>query len=468
MESQRGKYLFKNSMIFALGNFGTRFISFFLVPIYTNILTTSQYGIIDMIYTVGMVIAPILILNLCEAVLRFPLDDGADYNAIMSTGLAGLLIGGSIGLLLVPCASLFALLKPYVWYLYFYVISFAFSQMMLCGLRGKELLLRYSIGNIIYSLSVATSNIVFLVILHKGIEGYLMAYILSNFVTAIYAFLAGDTLDVISHFRIDRSLTKQMIIYSTLLIPTTFTWWIMDSSDRIMVTTIAGGTENGIYAVAYKLPTLLSTLAAVFNQAWAYSAIREQKSEDRVAYNNKICSNVIAVLLIGASGLMMVMKLFLKIYVGSDYYVAWKYTPVLIIGLLFMNLGSFVATSYTVNKDSKGFLKSGVIGGITNIVLNFLLIPICGAMGAAIATCFSYFTVLVYRMWDTGKYLKLDIVNTKNTAGIVLLIITGFTMFIDSLLGQAILIIEFFIMLSINGGFVRELFQSLRNYFVKK
>ena len=463
MASQRGKYLLKNSILFALGNFGTKIISFFLVPVYTNILTTSQYGTVDLIYTVGTVLVPLLTLNIGEAIMRFALDIDADQNAIMSTGFTGLVFCLIIGLVAIPCGSFFAEIKPYVWYLYLYTVSLAFSQMFLCNLRGRELLLQYSIGNIIQTLSIALSNIFFLVVLHRGVEGYLTAYILSNLITAAYAFAAGNVWNSLVHFRIDKVLAKQMILYSVVLIPNSFMWWIMNSSDRLMVTAMVGVAVNGIYAVAYKVPTLLATISTVFNQAWSYSAIREQTSDDRESYNNMVYGNLMAIVSIGGSGLMMIMKVFLKYYVGTDYYTAWMYTPVLIIGFVFMTLGAFVATSYTVHKDSLGFLISGTAGAIINVALNFWLIPILGAMGAAVATCLSYFTVFVYRSCNTRKYLKLEVINVKYASGIGLLVASGFTMFIDSMIGQLLLIVEFILMLVVYNRLVLDIVSIIPN-----
>ena len=83
----RAKYLAKNTLIFALGNMASKLITFFLVPLYTNALSTEQYGTVDVINTVCMVLAPILIMNISESVMRFSLDKGADYTKILSTGV---------------------------------------------------------------------------------------------------------------------------------------------------------------------------------------------------------------------------------------------------------------------------------------------------------------------------------------------------------------------------------------------
>ena len=349
---QRNKYLLKNTVIFSIGNFGTKIISFFLVPLYTNILTTREYGTVDLIYTIGMVLVPLLTLNIGESIMRFALDKDADCDKIMSTGITILIFGAIIGLLILPIANLFESVSNYSIYIYLYTLTLAFSQIFLCYLRGKEFLLKYSIGNIIQSLTIAIFNIIFLIGMKKGIEGYLMAYILANVCTGLYGFWAGKVNLVIKKYSIDIELSKNMIKYSVVLIPNSFMWWIMNSSDRMMVSAMISVTANGVYAVAYKIPTLLSTITTIFNQAWSYSAIREDESEDKEEYNNRVYENLVTIVIVVATGLLMIMKPFLSVYVGKEYYTAWHYVPYLIVGFVFMTLGSFIATSYTVHKDS--------------------------------------------------------------------------------------------------------------------
>lgn len=115
-------------------------------------------------------------------------------------------------------------------------------------------------------------------------------------------------------------------------------WWIMNSSDRIMVSSMVSIAANGIYAVSYKLPTLVSTLTSIFNQAWSYSAIKEEGAQDEEEYNNRIFKFLIGIVLLIGIGLMTFVKPFLKVYVSPDFYSAWKYTPFLIIGCVYLTL----------------------------------------------------------------------------------------------------------------------------------
>ena len=462
----RGNYLAKNTAIFAIGSIATKLITFFLVPLYTNILTTAEYGVVDLVNTLSTVLGPILILNIYEAVLRFALDKGADYNKIMSIGLTILGGGLTVGLLIIPITSTIDGYGQYSVFIYFYVLSLAASLLFLSYLRGKEKLVLYSIGNVIHTLSIAVLNIIFLAVLHKGIKGYFTAYIIANAISVVFAYYAGNVRDVIWNFKWDSTLAKAMTKYSVVLIPNTFMWLITNSSDRVMVTTMISAAANGLYAVSYKLPSLVNTFSVVFNQAWNYSAIRENESVDRDQYNTQVYNGVVAVAVVSGVALMAIMKIFLKIYVGQEYFEAWRYTPYLIIGYVFLTLGTFLGTSYTVNKDSKGYLFSGTSGALINIVLNFALIPVIGISGAALATCTSYIVVYVYRCIDTKKYVRINILNKKHLISYFVMIIVAFLMFVDSVWGQLLmfsgLAIEVFLFKDIWSKLVAALIRKIR------
>lgn len=435
MAKERNNYLIKNTIIFTLGNFGSKLISFFLVPLYTNVLTAAEYGVADLVATVGTIAIPILTLNISEAVMRFALDKDADKEKIIQIGTRILLIGILVGLLIFPISGFFNKISQYSVYVYFYVVSLAASQLYLCDLRGKELLIYYAIGNVINTLFIAVLNILFLLVLKEGIEGYLEAYIIANVFTAIYAIIAGKGYKSFCFLEIDKKLLLQMIKYSIVLIPNSFMWWIMNSSDRIMVSSMVSVAANGIYAVSYKFPTLVSTLTTIFNQAWSYSAIREEGTEDESEYNNKIFRVLIGVVMLIGIGLLTFMKPFLSVYVGKEYYSAWKYTPFLTVGCVYLTMASFMATSYTVHKDSFGYLFSGTFGAIFNIAMNFILIPQVGVYGAAIATCISYILVFVFRLFHTRKYIQYNINSNEFIVGSTALVLSAGLMFIDNRFG---------------------------------
>ena len=394
--NNRTGYLMKNTALFALGNLGTKIISFFLIPLYTKVLTTEQYGIVDLVVTISTIVVPILSLNIAEAVMRFNLDKDADKDKITKIGIT----------ILIDKVSDLRLM------VYFYIVFSASTQVLLYDLRGKELLLYYSVGNILQTLLIACFNVIFLMIFNWGIKGYLLAYIMSFAIISVYALIVGKGYKAIK-VPIDRTKMIEMLKYSIVLIPNSFMWWIMNSSDHIMVTAMVGAAANGIYAISYKLPTLITTFTSIFNQAWSYSAIREEGATDEEEYNNMVFKNIISISMLIGTGMLCVIKPFLAFYVSKDYYISWRYTPFLIIGLVYLTLGSFMSTSYTVHKDSFGFLFSGMLGAILNIVLNFTLIPFIKVYGAAFATCISYVAVFIFRVFHTRKYIYYNVINIE-------------------------------------------------------
>lgn len=411
-KENRAKYLFKNSLIFTIGSFASKFISFFLVPLYTNILSTSEYGIVDLISTICTIAIPIITLNVMESVMRFNLDKEEDKNVITKTGIVVLFGGFILGLLLIPICMSWDEVKDYCILIYLFVVCTASSQVFLCDLRGKELLLFYSIGNILNTFLIAFLNILFLVFFKWRIKGYLLAYIIASLSVAIYALIVGKGYKAI-RTKINKGKMIEMLKYSIVLIPNSFMWWIMNSSDHIMVVGMMGVAANGIYAVSYKLPTLITSVMSIFNQAWSYSAIREEDSDDADAYTNRVFYSMRGIVFMIGICMLIVMKPFLKMYVSRDYYESWKYSPFLVIGCVYLAMATFMSTSYTVHKDSKGFLISGTLGAVLNITMNFILIPCLGVYGAAIATCISYISVFIFRIIHTKKYTAYKVIDKE-------------------------------------------------------
>ena len=437
MEQSRSKYLIKNTAIFTIGNLATKFISFFLIPLYTNVLTTSEYGIVDLVITVSTIAVPILTLNIMEAVMRFNLDKGADHEKITKVGIVILLGTILSGVILIPICNYIHVLTGLGILVYFYCITSAASQIFLCDLRGKELLIQYSIGNVISTFLIGVFNLIFLLIFRWGIRGYLLAYILSNFIVACYAFIIGKGYKAIA-VKFEKTKMFEMLKYSVVLIPNSFMWWIMNSSDHLMVTGMLGTAANGIYAISYKLPTLISTFTGIFNQAWSYSAIREENSDDVDTYTNRVFNSLIGIIMLIGIGMLTFIKMFLKVYVSNEYYRAWKYTPFLIIGCVYLTLGTFMSTSYTVHKDSFGFLISGTFGALLNILLNWMWIPKIGVYGAAFATCISYISVFVFRIFHTRKYVIYKVITKEFIIGSIVLIVSAMVIYFDTLYGQIV------------------------------
>ena len=406
---KRNRYLFKNTFIFALSSLSTKLITFFLIPLYTWRLTTAEYGTVDLLFTICNFVYPLLTLNIVEAVFRFSMDKNADHKKIINLGIICYCICLIFGLPSVIILKSFSDYNNVAWLFYFHLILLSSAQIMLAFLKGQEKLKLFALGNIINTALVAAFSVLFLCVFNFSVKGYFLAYIIANIITSLYCIILGKIKLNFKKEYFDAELYKKMIKYSVVLMPTIFLWWIVNSSDKLMITILISSTANGIYAISYKIPSLLTMIGTIFNQAWMFSAINEVNSSDYKEYTNNIFQNLSMILMTSSVFVLIIVKYLFRFYVSAQFYSAWKYVPYLVIGYIFMTLSTFISTSYNVHKDSKGFLFSALVGALSNILLNFILIPFVGIHGAAIATMISYIIIFLYRFFDTKKYVEIRI-----------------------------------------------------------
>ncbi|MCI6997390.1 MAG: oligosaccharide flippase family protein [Eubacterium sp.] len=446
----RAKYLAKNTAIFAIGNIGTKLISFFLVPLYTYVLSKEDYGTIDLIFSVCSVITPILMCNIGEAVKRYSLDKDAEHHKILTVSYIWIIFGIVIGLIILPVCGAVSIVHEYSVYIYLYAVLSATYVVFTDYLRGKEQLKEYTVCSLLTTAFIAGFNILFLVVFQEKIYGYLKAYIGAYLLTTALAFVFSKQYKLFSKFEFDKALFWDMSKFAITLVPNSLLWWITNSSDRLMVSKMVSVAANGLYTVSYKLPSLMSTLSTIFMQAWQYSAIRENESSDREEYNRSMYDAYVRFVSLTAAGLLLILRPFMHFYVSPEFFEAWKYSPFLILGYVFMTLATFVGTSYYVEKNMIGNMLSALVGAGTNICLNLCLIPKVGVNGAAIATCASYFIVLIYRVFDTKKYMRLNAARKEHIPIWGLLVLMVISTYFQEGIALALLCIEFVIMLFCN------------------
>lgn len=421
----RYRYLFKNIGLLTLSSFATKLLSFFLVPLYTNILTTIEYGTYDLFNSTIGILLPILTLNIQEAVLRFSLDKKKSRDSIVSISAKYLLISNLlivIGLFINKLLNLNLIISKYsiLFFLMFLVQSL--SGVMSCYIRGTDRITDLSISSVITSIVTITCNIVFLIVFKWGLIGYFVANIIGPLVQSIYLMIRSN---YIKHIKLVRYLSeeKEMTFYSKPLIANSIAWWINNVSDRYVIVFFCGLAENGIYSVAGKIPSILNIFQSIFNQAWTLSAVRDFDPDDKDGFFSDTYRTYNCLMTIICSGIILFDKPLAKFLYAKDFYVAWKFVPWLTIAILFGALSGYIGGFFSAVKNSKIFATSTTIGAVINLFLNFIFTPFYGAIGAAVATSISYLLVWAFRFYQSQKYIKLRVNIRKNAISYLLLVI---------------------------------------------
>lgn len=409
---KRYKYLFKNIGLLALSNFATKLISFFLVPLYTNILTTTEYGTYDLFYTTVSVLIPILTFNINDAALRFSLEKDFNKNAVATVSVRYLLFGSVVvlyGLITNAIFNISEVAKLYAVFFFLMFFSQALTGIVTSFVRGIDKIKELSISSVIASIITIGCNILFLLVFNWGLQGYFLANIIGPFVQCLYLMIYTHIPNYIKPRERHNQEKKEMLAYSKPLIANSIAWWVNNASDRYVVIFFCGIAANGVYSIASKIPSILNIVQTIFNQAWTLSAVKDYDPEDKSGFFANTYKAYNCLMVIICSLIIAADKILARLLYANDFYMAWKYVPWLTIAIVFGALSGYIGGFFSAVRDSKIFAQSTVIGAIVNLIMNIISTPLIGPLGAAIATAISYFIVWLIRYVRSRSLIKLRI-----------------------------------------------------------
>ncbi len=418
------KQLMKNTIIIFLGKVCTQLLSFFLLPLYTGYLSTKQYGIVDLIQTYVTLIVPIVTLELEMSIFRYLVDSrgkSKETKRLMSNNFFMLGTGLLIFSLFYILISSFITIK-FRWLVLFDIIVCTLSGNFLQVSRGFGKTVDFSISCIITGLTTIISNIVTIVYLGWGSFGMIFSMAIANLMCALYLFIRLKLYKMIDFSKIDKKIIVSMNKYSIPLIPNGVSWWIVNVSDRTIISMVLGASFNGIYAVSNKFPTIISSLLGIFNLSWSESAALHVNSPDRDEFFSDIVNTAVKLFSALCIGMIGCLPFVFPILINDKYNEAFKYIPILILGALFNVVICLYSGIYIAKKLTKQVASTAVIGAIINIVVNILFIKKIGLFAAALSTAIAYLSMMLYRYLDLKKYVNIKIEKWLITKILVVLI----------------------------------------------
>jgi len=392
------------------------------------------------------------------------LDKDENYSLIFSYGVLTTIIGFAVAISLYPVIRKINVFSDYIGLIYFLSALCCVYYLVSEFLRGMEEISKFVIGNILLVVVTAISNILALWVLDMGIRGYLLSSCLGYIAAIIYSVIAGKehlylTKKVFN--TASRKTLSAMIRYSVFLIPNTLLWWVTNASSRYFVLAFLGASYNGIYAVANKIPLLFTAITSVFIQAWQLSAIKEYDATDKNEYYSYVYERLAGVILILCSGIFVILKIFMHFYVPAAYFIAWQSSTFLIIASALSIVASFLGVNYVVAKNNLGNMLSTMVGAIVNVILNLLFIPEYGLVGAAFATFISYLLVVIYRIIDTRKYIRIKAIDTKIFGTFILILIQIGVLFYSNDIIYLPIVILFLLVILINKNLIDDIYKTL-------
>lgn len=420
MKENKYSNLVKNSIIFAIGTFGSKVLQFLIVPLYTYVLTTTEYGQIDLFSTTISLALPFVTLLIQEAIIRFLTAKEVTREEAVSIGFFVFLLSCIFS----ACMSIvYAYMFTFKYAFLFFVAIILNSYIAIFQnyLKACDKVAEFTKCGLLNTFVFLTGNVVSLTVLKLGIKGYFYSLVFSLVCSAAYITVKGSIVGNIKIKNIHRSTMKSMLKFSIPLIPNNLMWWIMNAGDKYIINYFLGDSANGIYSISIKLATIITTIFSVFIQAWQLSAIKEYGDEDQTDFYNNVYVMVMALLVLSSAGVIAFTRPIFLIMISDSFFEANKYSPLLCVATVLNCLSTFMGISYVVSKNTKAAFLTTAIGAIVNVIVNFILIKIVGLTGIAIGTIVGYLVVVIFRAVDMKKFFNMSF-DWKRTVSALIII----------------------------------------------
>lgn len=403
-----GKYkeLAGNTLIFGICNFTSKLLVFFMLPVYTAVLSREEFGTSDLISSTVSLLAPVLTIAISEACMRFALDKTRDTRQVFSVGIKTLLIGSLLFLFLGPLLNKLPGIDGYYWFFAILFITTIINSFLNYFGRGIQKVKIVGIGGIVSAFTAVGCNLLFLLVFKWGVKGYLLSMIVAHIAASVTLFVGGKMGRYLT-WDSPRPLAKEMTSYSLPLVPNKLSWWVTHMSNRYVLNHFCGVADVGIYSAASRMPAIIDTFRGIFIEAWQLSMITEYEKKDSDAFFNSIFKAYSVFMLLITSGLILFSKLLGTVLYAKEFFSAWQYAPLLLLSVFFGSMVSFYSPIYLAHKKTNRLFVFTAVGAVLTIVFNFVLVPLLNITGAAVASVISYFCIYLLMSIDSKKYICL-------------------------------------------------------------
>ncbi len=408
--NSKEKRLAKNTLLYTVSNFGTKILTFLIVPLYTHYIKPEQFGIYDTVISLVNLFAPIVILAIYEGLLRWLLKSEDEPDKILSTGLT------IYTLMTIATSALMVIIFiifpwRYSWHFIALVASATFQMVMQYTARGAKRNSAFAISGVLATSVMLALNVVLVIVFDLGIEGMMISLTSAHMIAGIFLVWKLRDLFSFKRYKWSGKLAKAMLVYSILLVPNTVSWWVMNASSKLMMTAMIGAAATGIYAISGKLPSIVNILHTIFYQAWQEQAVSESDSATRDEYYTKIFRMYVLVSMSLVLVLIPFSKLFITWFMDESYKEGFMYVGVLYIASIFSSFSGFYGIGYISSKDTKRAMTTTIIGALLNLAITGAFLKLIGIWAACIASLVSHLTVWLIRVRQSKRYfsIKIDI-----------------------------------------------------------
>ena len=412
---KESKLLARHSVVYGLGNFLNRIVSFLLIPVYTRFLTPNDYGIKELVGLSTDVLGILLATAISSAIYRFyfEYESEKDRSEVISTSIIA--IGGAgltaLAILLFFTRNLAGLIVDNSDLSYFFTISFVsmwFQSLNDVGynyLRANQKSLRFVVLSFLKMAIAIGLNIYTVCFLKIGVLGILI----STLASAVFMTLVL-VIPMMIKIRLQFSAEKfkEMLKYGLPIVPSQFGAFIVHLSDRFFLKAYCSIADTGLYSLGYRFGTLPANfISDPFNQTWQPRRFEISKQEGAERVFGRIFTYFLFLISFAGLGVSALTLDVLKIIADPKFWPAYKVVPVIVLASTIFTFHYHLNMGILIAKKTKYLAYINFSNGVVVTGLNFLLIPRYGVYGAAYATLIAFIYKITLTYYFSSRYYKI-------------------------------------------------------------
>ena len=417
--SSRNKELAKNTALFGISSFASKVLVFLMVPLYTSVFTTEEYGISSLINITTALLMPLLTMCISDAVLRFCLDNDSNIKEVISYGVKLTLLGTIVAAMVAYPLNLVLKLGIYAVFIPIQFATNSFYNLLQKMGRGVNKIKECAVAGVMQTFIVVGLNLLFLLVFELGILGYILSYIIAQLATAIYLAVKCNLKSYIQ--KVNLRSNKKYLQYSAPLVPNNLSWWLIDSASSYIIKIFVGTAAVGIYSAAMRVPTIVTVISGIFIEAWLLSVIKVYDDADGKHYiavgYRMYKSTMVFITLV----LITLAQPLARILLRGDFYEGWQYIPIMLCMALLGGLSGFMGTVFSAEKKTKLYFITALWGGLLATGLSIAYAGRFGLYAVTIACTLGNLLTWMWREVAANKYVRFDVSYSRNAIDIICL-----------------------------------------------
>lgn len=402
------KKLLNDTILYGIAQFGSASLTLLMLPIYTHYFSPTAFGTWDITLTTATLLVPFITFELTSATYRWLIDpqNTHDKKTLISTGFFRIfkntIIFNVFAIIIISLISF-----PFKWEALIFINVLIFNSFIQQCTRGLGHNKLFAAQGIIQTAIVVCLNIVFIVIFNFGIEAFFYAHIIAGIIVTTIIAIKLNFKQYINLTHNSQRIYQSYLHYAVPIIPATASWWIMTMADRWIIIGFLGLAQNGIYAIAIKIPAIILMVNTVFSLAWKDNVIQSNNEQNKNAHYTRVFKGFFRLLATSVIILILIAKPVIEHSIDSAYHSSWQYTGILLVAMLFHACSLFWSAAFHSAKRTKALLTTTIIGAAVNIALNLILVPFIGLYGIAIATLVAFLITWILRVQFAKGYFQV-------------------------------------------------------------